>query len=565
MPLSHSPSTRRLLLLVWLCFLARGFFYSSLFPLWEGYDEYAHFAYLQHVVTYGGLPHVTQSRISREVEESLRLVPLPWLLRHRPAPHVTHDAYWKLPAEERERRERRLSSLPNAWANQPAMENHIIYEALHPPLYYWLHSWPLRIVAGSSLPSRVLLLRWLSVGLASLVIPLGFLLTRRVFGQDGPALGVVALVAAMPELMVDVCRVANESLAIILFTLLVYLTLKVAEGPEHAGDGWVLGLVLGLGLLTKAYFLTALPALALVYAWSLWCWRAKRKKILLHGVLAGAIAMLVSGWWYWRNFLLTGTLFWQPGGKTFRDLPLVERLQQVVQVDWLNAFDAIFNTHIWFGNWSFLVVRSWMYHTFRYIVFFAVLGLLVVVWQQWRKPLAHTPLLAQPSHLLVLIAFYGFFWLGLAYHALLMFVIWDSSASNGWYLYCLVVAEILLASLGLYALSPTRWRRWILPAGTGLFVLLELYATHFLLIPYYTGLIAHKPDGHLASFYLSQLREVGPGTLLERLQVNKAALLSAPVLVGLWFLFLAATLGLVALSVRASQQRSSCRVPGSSS
>lgn len=554
---SLSRNTRLLLVLVWACFLARGFFYASLFPLWEGYDEFSHFAYVQHLAVHGELPVLGQSQVSREVDESLRLVPLPWMQRQLPAPHLTHDAYWKLPGEEREQRQDKLRSLPAEWAQEPALEDlGFFWEAQQPPLYYWLFSWPLRVASNAGLPTRVMLLRWLSVLLASLVIPLGFLLARRVFGRDGPALGAVALVAAMPELMVNLCRVGNESLAIVLYTALVYLTLKVVEGPERTGRGWLLGVILGLGLLTKAYFLTALPPLTLLFAWGLWRRPGERRRIFLQGILATSIAALIAGWWYWRNLLLTGSLSGQRDDAALRDVPLLDLLQQVPQVDWTNAVDSIFISHIWFGNWSFLQVRSWMYHSFRYIVFLALLGLVILVWRLWRNPSAQTSPFPPAGPLLVLAAFYGFFCVGLAYHVLITFVNQGVSASTGWYIYALVVVEVILATLGLFALCPARGRRWILPAATSLFVLLDLYATHFLLIPYYTGLIAHKPDGHLASFYASQLGEVGVGAVLERLTVNKPALMSAPVFVLLWVLFLSATLGLVALSLRASRQKS---------
>ena len=44
-----SSGLRRTLVFVWLCFLARGVFYCVSLPLWEGFDEYAHFARVQHV------------------------------------------------------------------------------------------------------------------------------------------------------------------------------------------------------------------------------------------------------------------------------------------------------------------------------------------------------------------------------------------------------------------------------------------------------------------------------------------------------------------------------------
>ena len=66
------------LVLIWACFLVRGIFYSSFLPVWEGYDEFSHFAYVQQLVFPGTLPVINQTPVSKEVEESVRLVPLAW-------------------------------------------------------------------------------------------------------------------------------------------------------------------------------------------------------------------------------------------------------------------------------------------------------------------------------------------------------------------------------------------------------------------------------------------------------------------------------------------------------
>jgi hypothetical protein len=84
----------------------------------------------------------------------------------------------------------------------------------------------------------------------------------------------------------------------------------------------------------------------------------------------------------------------------------------------------------------------------------------------------------------------------------------------------------------------------VLPAGTALFVLLDLYTTHFLLLPYYTGLIAHRADGALAAFHLSQLGNGGFSVMMSRL------MLPAPAAVALWVGFLIATLALPVLAFR---------------
>jgi 4-amino-4-deoxy-L-arabinose transferase-like glycosyltransferase len=543
----------RVLLLVWGCFWMRGIFYAILFPLWEGYDEYSHFAYVQFLAVHGELPLVKETRISREVQESLLLVPLPRMLR-LPPPHVSHDTYWTLTPEERQRRQRQLASLPQEWASQPSTENHTIYEALHPPLYYALLSLPLRAFDGASLAARVISLRLLSMALGSLVIPLGFLVTRRVLGHDGLALTAMTVVAVMPELMIDICRVANECLAIVLYTLMVYLSLNLAEGKKQARRIWLLGMSLGLGLLTKAYFLAALPTVFLLILWNLRRARGGRLGILLRGAGALALATTIAGWWYWRNYLLTGAIFWQPGGEAYSNLPLIEFLHSITRVDWREVLDSVCVSHIWFGNWSFLQVRSWMYHTIQFVALLAGVGLLKLLGGLLGKRGKQSSLLFQPAHLFVLITYYVFFCLGLAYHVLVLRAITGLAATQGWYLYALVVPEVTLVTLGLFALFPVRWRRVILPTITSGFALLDLYATNFLLIPYYVGLIAHRPDGHLGSFHVSQLAEVGPLSVLQRLQINKPGFLTVPILAATWILYVAATLGLVALCVRLSRR-----------
>ena len=83
---------RRALLVVWMCFIARGAFYSAVLPLWEGFDEWAHFAVIQRMAVRGELVVLRESPISRDIAPSLELAPVPWELRYLPLPSMTHDA-----------------------------------------------------------------------------------------------------------------------------------------------------------------------------------------------------------------------------------------------------------------------------------------------------------------------------------------------------------------------------------------------------------------------------------------------------------------------------------------
>jgi hypothetical protein len=133
---------------------------------------------------------------------------------------------------------------------------------------------------------------------------------------------------------------------------------------------------------------------------------------------------------------------------------------------------------------------------------------------------------------------YAAFWLAQLYNAMLIYLTKGVPTSMGWYLYAVVGAEVAICMDGLRAIV----RRWAALVGAGLFALLDLYAMHFVAIPYYTGMIRHKANGALAAFHLSGAR---PGEMLARLTVFKAPAVTAAYVAALWILYLAATAALV--------------------
>lgn len=155
-------------------------------PLWEGWDEYAHFAWIGHWIDERALPRASDP-ISREIDESMRLAPLGRELRWIGPPYLIHEDWWALPPAERDRRVRELAALSPALAHQPAVAVNgrpfVFYEAQQPPLFYWIAAAVLRPAASWPLTARVLLIRLLSVLLTSLLVPFTWLAARRVLGK----------------------------------------------------------------------------------------------------------------------------------------------------------------------------------------------------------------------------------------------------------------------------------------------------------------------------------------------------------------------------------------------
>jgi hypothetical protein len=146
----------------------------------------------------------------------------------------------------------------------------------------------------------------------------------------------------------------------------------------------------------------------------------------------------------------------------------------------------------------------------------------------------------------------------LAYQVTLAQIVYGKPMTNGWYLYCLVFAEIILICAGLMALLPLR-RRTLAPVGlVGLFVALDVYGMNFLLIPYYFGLITHSAGGRLQTFYISQFWKAGLPEISARLLLNRPYLSAPAEFAALWVLYLAATVTCLVVALMQLWQR---RVP----
>jgi 4-amino-4-deoxy-L-arabinose transferase-like glycosyltransferase len=522
----------KLVLLLWLCFVARGCFYSALLPTWEGYDEPFHFSFIQYVAEHRSLP-VPTTPVSREVEASLHLLPLSWEQRlHVMAPPIyTEDSYWRLSEAGRKALQEQLRAIPPAWGTQSATAP-AMYEAQQAPLYYWMMAAPLRLAFRWPLAARVMLIRVLSVLLVSFLVPIAYAAAKKFFADDAKAIGIVAVIVCMPELMIDISRSANESLAIVVYSCLTLLLLLAVQ-PKHSRWFVAGGLVLGIGLLTKAYFLLAVPAFLSVALYSLWRFPAERKRILATALIGISLAALISFPWYWRNHVRTGAWSGEENDVVAGHMAPAHLIAQAAHVHWIGGITSVLVSHVWFGGWSFLKLPKAAYLLFVLGMAAVLLGLVKLV----IKKRLHS------GQLFVLLALYILFWIGLLYDILVVYIATGVSASDGWYMYAVIVPEMLLATCGLYSLTP-EGRRWIvLPAMTAAFAAIDLYGVHALLAPYYTGVISHlAASDFVRPATLVQLVKAGPQLLRERLTANRPAWLSPPLMALFWVVYCIATI-----------------------
>jgi 4-amino-4-deoxy-L-arabinose transferase-like glycosyltransferase len=533
---SPSLHSRVILAFLILLFLLRGFFYCLALPVWEGFDEPYQFAAVQYVAVTGHMPTPT-TPVSRQVASSLYLTPAPWMLRlHQlPMPVLTQEDYWKLPPQEREKLRNELLALPQSWsaeASNPAIEN---YEGQQAPLYYFVASPVLRAVSNLTLPGQVFALRLFGLLLACGAVLLGYMLALQVLSDSWLALLATALVVAMPELFIDICRVSNEPLAILLCTALLLLIVKFVQSSQPGFYLPAIALTLGLALLTKGYFLAFVPAVAFILWMRL---RASRGGVRLLSSLALSLAILavVAGPWYWHMHRISGSWSGQADDVAVHHVSRLALLAQVIHVNWRSGFASILLSHVWFGGWSFLRFPAWIYACVLLPVAVAVAGMCTYFWRWLRSGM-------EPDPVVAIATFYLCFWAALCYHVLVTYVHLGVSASTGWYLYCLVFAEAVLLAQGLAQLFGSKALHWLIAAGITLLAIIDLYGVHAYMLPYYTGLTAHVgervPALKLTAFSVSQI--------FSLLAMLGPAWVSPGLLKLAWGGYMLATLGLVLL------------------
>lgn len=246
-------------------YLLAGALFATLTPNWQAPDEPAHYNYVHYLAAQGSFPQLVGSCYNQAYLEQLKA--------HRFPPELSITS--------------------------------ICYEFHQPPLYYLLAA-PVFLLSGGSLTA----LRLLSVVLGAGVSTFAFLVAQAIF-QKSPtiAYGTMALVAFVPMHVAVLASVNNDALAeLILAALLLLLTRRLMTSSQAAARSDVgLGVLLGLGLITKATVYIAVPLVAV----TLWLaaredgrvnWRGlARQAAIIYG-----LALLIAWPWYIRNATLYG-------------------------------------------------------------------------------------------------------------------------------------------------------------------------------------------------------------------------------------------------------------------
>jgi hypothetical protein len=477
--------------------------YSSLLPLFEGFDETFHYGYVQYVSTHGAFPVLGQTVISEEIWQALQVQPVSHYIQASTKAPTNFTDYYGLSNEQRSVLRKRLESIPSSdkYRDHAGLQN---YEASQAPIPYLFMALPDRLMSGLPIVSRVLNLRLLLSLTSVVLIYFGMsLLTRQLDLSREYAAAATFCVYCSQMLYGAIAHVCNDSLAVPVMIFFIWSAVGAVRIPSIKSFA-ILATMLSLGLLVKAYFLFVLPVALVIVGRHLW--RRRQAALMFASVLFVMIAP-----WYIRNLVLYHSV----GGTVEKTagFGLKQALQAFVHLPWRESITYMATSSIWTGNNSFT--------TFSARTLYVVLLLLAasaVLYIYHRKK-------ARPGEMAV-IGSIGFFCAGLLYVTLAFFYGTNGAAIAAvpWYTQVLLPPVMLMAFLSMS-------RSGSIGRYTAIATLLIwsylICATYVLkLIPQYGGFT--QPRAHVSDLYSWYVHQA-----TERNQILTTMLLTPP-----WWVYL---------------------------
>ena len=342
--MSGSTIARALFIGILAAYLLAGALFAIFTPAWQAPDEPAHYNYIRQIARDGCCPRIESGDWRSEYQRRLTAT--------RFTPQI-------------------LGGLDT-----------IQYEDHHPPLYYLLASIAFRLSNGS-----LTVLRLFSVVLGACTVILSYLISSRVFSrQPQIALGVMALVALLPQHLAMMSAVNNDALAEVIVGLGLLWIVRYLQGD--AIPIWQLGMIAGLALLTKItiYFLALILPLAILLRWR------KSERPLSHLVreLAAfaAVALLIGSGWWLRNISVYG--FPDFLGLAAHDAVVSDQLRSAEYIashGWATYFGQLLSVTFksFWGQFGWMalpldnVIGGWIYRGFALLTLAGMSGLFLVL------------------------------------------------------------------------------------------------------------------------------------------------------------------------------------------
>jgi len=424
-----------------LVYVALATWYSLVIPLGEAPDEVDHYRVTRYLVQHRRLPY------SEEEHEAVQ----------PPLYYLTGAAltFWV-------RDHVPFAPLANADfdPSDPLASQNLL---LHPAS----EAWPFR---GWALAWH--LARLVSVGLGVVTVWAICRFGRELFPEQPEiGLGMAALTAFTPQFLFMTAVFSNDNAATAMSALVLWQIVALLR--HNALTSWrltLLGLLLGLGLLSKSNLIALVPivALAILIVW----WKHPSRRIgrlFSAWLLTFGLAGVLSGWYYVRNLVVFG----DPLGFSFvlATNPLREGPLTSDVLIWL--FRGL-SRSLWLG-WIGIELDEWLYRIIHALFLAGLLGFIAWLALRWRQVAAYV------RWAIVLLGLY----VGITLASLIRWTAIVGGTDQGRLIYPLLPAVMLILVAGLLVWTPRAVRPWGASSLAAAWLVLALVTPGHYLAPVY--------------------------------------------------------------------------------
>lgn len=269
-----------------------------LIPLWQNNDEIEHFAYTYYIVeenelpiTHGGshLSLITSDELTQanKILESDK-ISFGVFARNQ----IIHQDFNNILSNNE------IKKILADFNRKNTNEKYLNATANYPPLYYYLEAIPYKIFQNQAINTRAYAMRIFSILFMLITVFYSFKLAQFFFKKNGAPYLIAILIGFLPRFSFTSTGINNDALVIAISTMAIYYLFKFLNEKLDLKVNLILGVIFGIGLLSKPQFYIFFLFLLIFYLYKLF--KEKNiKTILISGLTVLILAIIISSGWYW--------------------------------------------------------------------------------------------------------------------------------------------------------------------------------------------------------------------------------------------------------------------------